>query len=314
MASGVTEVLPGRVRLGWMHDFIVFAPKKHFSVGYEDGAAIHGFWKENFDGAFYIHDLQEVVDGKCPQSGKWHFFIPHSIEPPLNSEEAYSEINAAWIERKLHQPFTAKAHEGLNYSTKTTGTLSMHIEQVCFYQRLKDIPAFANLARIHGSTGLWTHDLLKDLVRHVVLDATYRIKPEAKRLQTFLKPLMDIPHSLVFVHFLDEHDVLCGAQSEFLNVLSFYMKDQYPSLDITIVDVVVRNVQGARPYLKEFWQYFQPNQLGPGGSCYHGDGMPFVMVMGKTSQAERAYPTAALMDLPPYDLTEVVGMLEEFAG
>jgi|GEM_PF-3609369 len=277
---GVTDTLPGRVRLGWRGDFTIFAPKKHFSIGFADGAAIHGFGKKDFDKAFYIYGLEEVIERSCVETGKYfHLSSPPDDEPSQNFDE-YQEVDEQWLEERNKDPFVTKASEGINITEKTDSTLSTFIEEVCFYQYLDDIFDYANLAKKHGTDTAWNY-FLPCLHERFIFNAVQRPKPKAQTLQSFIEQQLEKPQTLLFLHFKDEQDVLCQAQSEFINLMSFYTKEEYENLNIVIADVIIRDVLGNKPYHDEWHEYFVDNMLGQAGTILQSDPAPFVMVLGK---------------------------------
>lgn len=283
-ASGVTSILPGRVRFGWKNDFKVFAPRKHFSVGFEDGVVIHGFWKPEFDGVYYIYKLQEIREGKCVQSGEYFSSLHGSEEEPVKDITQYREMPPTWLNEQKEKPWTAKSNTEINSYGQTNATMPMYMEEVCFYRYAWNIYDFAALAQKQGTELPWSFASAPDSCQRIVFGAHPNGKPNSKTLHKYLSDSLKPGKTLAFVHFKDEQDALCQAQEEFLNMMTLYLTEEHRDLKIVIVDVVIRDRQGQRLYQKEWREYFAQNMLGRGGSCFSGDPSPFVMVLGHISK------------------------------
>lgn len=278
---GITELLPGRVRLGFGNDFTVFAPNKHFSLKNKDGAAIRGFWKEDFDKAFYIYKIREIIEGRCKETGRRYNSLWSCLDDPRPQDfSEYRKLEKDWIEKELEKPFVAKAHDNLNIINKTDATLSMYIEKICFYERIGDIFRFAEVAQGQGTETPWSKLRTWKRAKCFCFNAEHRAKKRAKTIHAFIHESLEQPETLLFVHFKDEQNALCHAQAAFINVMSFYLKELHEDINIIIVDVIVRDEKGGEPYLAEWKEYFKNNMLGIGGSCLKGEPAPFVMVLG----------------------------------
>lgn len=282
---GLPSLMPGRVKLAWNNEFRVFAPKKQFSVGFADGVIIHGFWKKEFDGIYYIHKLQEIREGKCLESGEYSSFSAITKVEPDKDFTQYREMPLVWLEgQRKENPWAAKADEEMNLYGDTNATMSMYMEETCFYRYVWDIYEFASLAKEHGTPLPWPSCSVNKPYRRCVFDGVHRNQPDLETPKEFIDKQLTQTQNLVFVHFKDEQDVLCQAQEGFLNMMSLYLTQEHDDLNIVIADVIVRDAKGTRANETEWHEDFADNMLGRGGSKYHGKPSPFVMVLGHIPQ------------------------------
>lgn len=290
---GVTGLLAGRTRLsGWKREFSTFAPKRWFSVSHDDGAIIHGFWKADFDNAFYLFAVKEIKGGMLRGTDRRAFLSsPSPSDPPQDMAE-YRAIDREWIDEQAQNPFTAKANTHLNTVVEANATLASYMEEASFYRSIDDIVEYAEIAKTHGTKLPWDYQHSKKRVTWYQFNATSKTPPFPMALGYLIERYLEQPHTLLFVHFKDEQDVLSQAQSEFLNMLTFYIHDDHEPLNIKIMTVLIRDGQGTCPYEKEFHEYFSQNMLGQAKSRYRGDPTPFIMVFGNPPKEAFAQQTA----------------------
>lgn len=283
--SGLPSLIPGRVKLAGNNEFKVFAPKKQFSVGFADGVIIHGFWNKEFDGIYYIHKLHEIREGKRLETGEYSSFSAFTKEEPDKDFTQYREMPLIWLEgQRKEKPWAAKADEEMNFYGDTNATMSMYMEETCFYQYVWDIYEFASLAKEHGTHPPWPSCSVNKPYRRRVFDSEHHNQADLETPKEFIDKQLTQTQNLVFVHFKDEQDVLSHAQEAFLNMMSLYLTQEHDDLSIIIADVIVRDAEGAPVYETEWQEYFADNMLGRGGSKYHGKPSPFVMVLGHIPQ------------------------------
>ena len=303
---GVSAILPGRVQLSWKNHFKVFAPQKHFSVGFADGVVLHGFWKEAFDGTYYIHRLQHIREGRCMESGEWYVFSSIADTDPAQDLTLYQEMPLDWLEEQQDKPWSAKGDKELNFFEESNATMSMYMEEACFYRYVWDIYDVAALAKAHGSHPPWLSSSVCQPYPRAVFNAAYRHAPDRLTLQEMIVQCLEPSKTLVFVQFKDEQDELCQAQEAFLNMMSLYLTQQHNDLSIIRVDVIIRDTAGARPYETEWHEYFDKNMLGLGGSTSRTTPSPFVMVLGQISPGAMDHVTSVVrtqgMRLLDFDL------------
>lgn len=253
-------------------------------MGFADGVVIHGFWKEEFDGAYYIYKLQEIQEGKCIQSGEYFSSLHGTEEEPVKDFTQYREMPLTWLREQQEKPWTAKADTEMNSYGQTNATMPMYMEEVCFYRYAWNIYDFASLAQEHGTELPWSFPTAPSSCQRVLFGALPNGKANTETLHKYLSDCLKLDKTLVFVHFKDEQDNLCQAQEAFLNMITLYLTEEHGNLKVVIVDVIIRDRQGQCFYHKEWHEYFAHNMLGRGGSRYPGDPSPFVMVSGNISK------------------------------
>ncbi len=272
------------MRLGWQNNFAIFAPKRHFDIGHEDGVVFHGYWREKFDQAFYIYKLHSVEEGKFSETGQTFFFWTDSDGIGPETIEEYKELEEKDLDQKRDMPFISTANRGMNHTRHTHSTLSVYLEDVCFYQSIRDILEFSSLAKRHGSETLWSDILGEWRAERIVFDGSTKNKITGDNLKALINSLASQPQNLVITHFIDEQDIFCRAQSEFINLVVFYLTEEFKQLNVTIIDVVVRDTKGRIHHNNEFREYMDTHQIGPSGELSHNEPTSFVMVSGKPSE------------------------------
>ena len=284
---GVTELLPGRVRFSDYGAFAAFAPQKQFTAKLEDGVFIHGFWQEEFSGDFYIHRVERIVEGKNIETGSYSYLIPDYAREHRQNLEEYRLIDKNWIAAEKGGAFVRKAKEGLNAFYKVADTSADYMEKAAFYQNIRDFLRLNRVAREHGSRPVWDKETADHRCHRITLNRGGPHAPTGIPLERFIQSLITDEGQLVLVQFIDQQDVLHQAQDEFLNMLAYYIKDDFTGIEVTILDVVVRDERGTTQYLKDLKSFHGNNHLGPGGSRCNGALNPFVSLFGKVKEGAR---------------------------
>lgn len=196
------------------------------------------------------------------------------------SQEDYREIDQNFLDNLLERPFMNQTLKDLNDRRQLYTTLPLYIEWMCFYKRFDDLSGgFPDLRELHGSGRPWPNHAVTECAQRFVFDKSPCGENSIENLQQFLAPLIQQPHHLVFVHFIKENAPSHKAHQELINCVAYYIRRDFPRLQVKIVEVIIENAKGDALYTDPYWKYFKTNKLA-GGTVSSADPWPFVMVRG----------------------------------
>jgi len=264
--NGLTSLLPGRLQFWCNHDFAIYAPRRQFSVGTEDGAVLRGYWCEPFDQSYYLYDLQEITGGQYKDTDKTFYLFDRVERPAGLAREDFELADNNWLEGEMKKPFINKANGEMNRVSSTNATMASYIEEVCFYGGLDAIDDTAALAREQDTRTAWDYQHSKERVAW--------LSAEGMDVDALIDDIAAQKQTLLFVHFVDPADALSAAQADFINLMAFYLHNNYPALQLKILPVALPGHAALRDH------YFENNMLARSGRRLGGKAWPFVMVFG----------------------------------
>jgi len=283
--AGVTSLLPGRLLLDAGNGFTVFAPKRHFSVGMDDGAILHGFWDNDFDGRFYIFDLKAMANGKCDGKKGYQFFTRADAVDRPEDRKQYLDCSESWLDDQLSNPEISEAANTLNRTDRSNADDATFLEEVCAYKFIDHFFKCFETSERLGTARIFASPFPSSQIAWHTFEIRFpKTTPDPKLIDRHIADYLKTPNTLVFVHFKDESDPLCHAQSDFINTLSFYLQQDHETLTIKIISVVIRSQDNLEGYQSPFREYFSRNMLGPAGRTAKEAPSPFVMVCGNPTK------------------------------
>lgn len=247
-------------RLAWFSptDFDISISRKSFDMDLRNGAVAQGFLKDQ-DGkpGIFIEKLRHV-EKRRRISGRAYRYGETEIE---RNTENYITLDNAWVVEQLQNPFVYKNFsESFSSIANTPVTFPMLME-ARFYREINQIYISKSVERKYGFKPYYPDECAQDYCERIKFDATFRNQIKQISLHSFLESFSKFKDVLVIVNFIDELDPLSLAQVEFINASVFFMRAQYPDTKIQVVDVVARDIQGARPYFDEFLFYHKQHRL-----------------------------------------------------
>ena len=285
--------------LTWKSDneFRLSVTRKRHDIELQNGIIADGFINQSKKPCIYIKRLERVthplrITSKTPphqENDKNDLFVE-----TLTGN--YVEINDAWIDKERENPFVNQALK--NSSTLTSiapVTLPMVIERM-FYRNIEQIHRAVRAQEIFGFVPKYPHDHTKNYLnfcsfnKRIRFDVDYKNKTNSTPLINYLERFEYKNDNLLLVNFIDELDPLSLAQADFINgMVKIFFKRQYPSLIIHVVDVIIQDKQGRKPYYEEFIHYHGQHRFN---LKFSREGTnkppaPFTMVLGEIHEALR---------------------------
>lgn len=89
------------------------------------------------------------------------------------------------------------------------------------------------------------------------------------------------PDLLVVLNFIDEQNEYSQRQTELLEGALTYLAPRSTAKELMLVDIVVRDEQGNKPYGNEYTNVYEANSLGPDGAPIAEYTLPYGVVRGE---------------------------------
>ena len=89
------------------------------------------------------------------------------------------------------------------------------------------------------------------------------------------------PDLLVVLNFIDEQNDYSERQTELLEGALTYLAPRSEAKELMLVDIVVRDEQGNRPYGNEYTNVYEANSLGPDGASLPESTLPYGVIRGE---------------------------------
>lgn len=89
------------------------------------------------------------------------------------------------------------------------------------------------------------------------------------------------PDLLVVLNFIDEQNDYSERQTELLEGALTYLAPRSEAKELMLVDIVVRDGQGNRPYGNEYTNVYEANSLGPDGASLPEYTLPYGVIRGE---------------------------------
>lgn len=217
-------------------------------------AVAKGFIPNPFDGRIYIESVHEIKDGWCVKPA-----MP--LESILSGRPMIAARSASYLALGSDWLSTARAMDKeLDKAWKTPPfgpacrTPLMQFERE-FYRSPAQIELHHRQQDRFAFNGFAFGVKAPDVAYHDRFDSRTAATTTACELISLVEREKQRKGSLLLVSFLDEQDPLSQAQRNFIHMLPATLRRQYPHLRLHIVDVVVRDRDGAAAYDEAFLAY-----------------------------------------------------------
>ena len=260
----------------------------------ENGAEVEGFLKESTPRGIFIKRLRHIENNE-----PYSFHVSPCLDAPLAipDTERYVTVDEDWLERRFSDPFVRNTLSSKNKraSSKAPALFSMRME-TAFYANFEQIRVSKEAERKYGYKPYWSDKDVQGICERIRFDATYKNKPGKTPLRDYLESFNENRDILVIVNFIDELDPLSLAQVEYINSVIFFTNRQYREVKMQVVDVIVRDLQGACPYREEFVFFHKQHRLILEDK--ERALAPFTMVLGEIAPDKRESSFPEQLRLP----------------
>lgn len=273
---GVTSYWPGQVHWGMGNSFSLSIYEHVNDPGLQNGAFAKGFVHDPFDQTFYIRHLHHIADEKCLQSKMQYTDLQRQNLTDKNTDD-YIVLGEGWISDILGDTFVQNALKVKPSLPLLPSTLATKIQNN-FYPSLDQIYTAKRKEWAFKSTCAYNDEWASASCKREVFDVTKKNKSCRNELREYIESLITSPEAQVpiFVNFIDEQDPLSLAQKEYINLVTALASLNYKMSPMHIVDVIIRDIQGATPYYEDFLYY---SRQGDNGDTSN-EPNPFTLVLG----------------------------------
>ena len=276
-------------KLRWRseRDFALAISRTAFDMQLENGVTAEGFVGGNDFPTVYITALQPV-EGKRRISR-----YSHGIGRGLPSDETgradYITIGNNWFAAELRNPFVKKAltddrfrlaYLPVTYPMVLASRFYGDLRQVQLAKRAEDLYGFA--PRYSDAAAAAFCAAADHPFERVRFDRRAAAGAQHSSLSVFLRRAVMRPESLIIVNFIDEQDPFSRTQKEFINAALCFLQLHYRRLRPLIVDVIIKDEEGATPHWEDFLSYHGQHRF-PVARFKRGLS-PFSMVWGRLHQ------------------------------
>jgi len=266
ITGGHTYIPPYEIKYGYGNSFTIYANRNSADNKFNNCAILMGFYK---DGQYYIDELRRIQNYICQTTGetpskysRFHIYEtkqrPHDID-----KSAYMSINGEWVHSIVTGPFLKKSFDDPKERSHIATSILMELENR-FHFNLSAIDFYVKHRELACSNRSYARILSNDEPSSKLFDRNFANANKTFDLSAFLDEYQPKKRELLIVNWLDETDEWCGVQRELIAIVGFYLKEIFPEMILTIIDIVIRDKEGFEPYYQDFLKAFaEIDNLGP---------------------------------------------------
>ncbi|MEO1192920.1 MAG: hypothetical protein AAFY02_14260 [Pseudomonadota bacterium] len=286
--------------LHWVDDthFSLVATRNVRDIAPVSLAVAKGFIPALFDGRIYIESVHEIKEGWCCDPVMPMDAIITGRTVSAAGSSSYLTLGSDWlsIARALDKELDKACKTPPFGPACRTPLMRLQRE---FYRS----PAQIELHHRHRnnvSLGGFSFDVqAPDIAYHDRFDSQTMVATEASELFAFIEREKRRKDSVLLLSFLDEQDPLSQAQGRFIHMLLPCLRRQFPHLRLHVIDVVVRDRQGAEAYEEVFLAYTSERDHGSAGDCPEDRSAPFSILFSGGQSGEGDEIDLGLCAKPP---------------
>lgn len=263
LANGHASLAPYEIKYSYGGRFYIFVNRDPFDNDYRNCVIFNG---AVHDGVCRIDGLTNIKDFEAamyPVKVNQLLGLTTSIDAENVVEDDYTTLAEDWIAELGSDPFVIKSYNelGVRFPSKTGMSLPAEARHR-FHTSLDDIKRYVHHRKETNSQRTFMPDFMPVEVKRESFDQEYKDQNEDFNLEAYLEKINAKSTGLQIINWLNEVDEYSGVQRELISAMANYIMRSFPQLELTVIDIVLRDKEGNTPYIEEFQNaYKRANNL-----------------------------------------------------
>ncbi len=300
--SGLSIFPPHYLKLGTRDSFALFIPTPEDNFRHQNGLVLKGHLRRNKNpekehkAAIYIRGYHKLNNGKV--NGRLGSNGALEAERVIDRKKlsGYLTLDYDELERKYASPRIKALAEKRSVVLKSIARSRNSMIDTLFYKDLREVMAYGAHIRKFQSDAPFQYLVPNDRCDYCRLDSpTDSVTGKEVTIYDVLQARKtgDI---IFLVNFVDELDAFTHAQKSFTAMLAEGIQQIIPYSEVAVVDVIIRDKFGKKPFWGEFLKYTERAEWVGFSRKDSNTPSPFSMIMG------RLRGTHAISKLLDFDL------------
>jgi len=254
IVGGHTFIPPFAIAYGNRGAFTIYANRNRADHIFDNCAILMGYFKGE---EYYVDEMRRIENHICQTTGnaqakysQLHIFDTKDRSGNVDQSD-YTLIDEAWKNKVITDPFSKKSYHQIPSSSKIATTRMMRLERQ-FFKNLTQINGYIKARDLVGSVRSYPYEISDEGVDVQRFDRTSPQAGNSVVLDDLLNRKKLREQEFRIINWLDLTDEWNGVQRELMGLCAYYLLQTFPNLNISMVDIAVRDKHGETPYYRDF--------------------------------------------------------------